>query len=132
MPASNHLFEVNNTVRNIREEDVQTFHTLVVKLLFLSKQVRPDILTGVSFLVIRVRYTDEGYENNLDRVLKYLQITQYLVLTLDSYGSRMTKWWVGADFSVHHKIRSCVDPGFIRIQDDQMVGGRRFFSPPQN
>ena len=82
MPASNHLFEVRKTARNISEEDAQTFHTLMSKLLFLRNQEWTDVITGVVFLTTIVRDPNKDYEKRLGCVLKYPQITKYIMLTL--------------------------------------------------
>ena len=54
-PEANQLFRVNITLDKLSEADVQTFHTLVEKLLFLSKRAQPEILTSVFFLTTIVR-----------------------------------------------------------------------------
>ena len=64
-PAANHLFEVNETVGNLSERYAQEFHTTVDKLLFLCKQARPDILTGVDFLTTQVREPDKDDDKKL-------------------------------------------------------------------
>ena len=64
-PAANHLFEVNETVGNLSERYAQEFHTTVDKLLFLCKQARPDILTGVDLLTTQVREPDKDDDKKL-------------------------------------------------------------------
>ena len=81
-PAANHLFRLNKTARNMSKGGAQAFHTIVAKLLFLCKQSRPDILTGVTFLTTRVRELDEYEDKKLGSILKYLSSTRDLVLTL--------------------------------------------------
>ena len=61
-PAANHLFEVNETAQKLSKGDAQISHTIVEKLLFLSKHTRPDILTGVEFLTTRVIEPDKEGE----------------------------------------------------------------------
>ena len=63
-PAVNNIFYMNKTARKLSEGEAQTFHTIVAKLLFLCKQERPDILTGVSFLRKRVREPDKDDDKN--------------------------------------------------------------------
>ena len=57
--ATNYMFEVNNTAKNIIKEDAHILHTIVAKILFLRKWVLPNILTMVVFLTTRARDTDE-------------------------------------------------------------------------
>ena len=59
MPATNHLFEVENMAKNISEDVAQIFHTIMINLLFLRKQAWHNILIRVAFLKIRVRDPDE-------------------------------------------------------------------------
>ena len=45
-------------------------------------------------------------EKKLSRILKYLSVTRDLVLTLESDGNGLVKWWVDAAFTVHHDMKS--------------------------
>ena len=93
-------------MHKLREKGAQEFHTIVAKLLFLCKQARPDILTGVDFLKTRVGEPDEDDDKKLLRILKYLRGTRDIVLTLESDGIGTVKWWVDAAFAVHHNMKS--------------------------
>ena len=42
----------------------------------------------------------------MSRILKYLSGTRDLVLTLESDGTGTVKWWVDAEFAVHHDMKS--------------------------
>ena len=72
---------------------------IVAKIIFLCKQARPKILTGVEFLTTLVREPDKDDDNKLGRILIYLSRTMDLVFTLESDGTRTVKWWLGAAFS---------------------------------
>ena len=76
------------------------------KLIFLCKRAWPDILTGVAFLTVRVRYPDEDDNKKLVGILKYISGTRDLVLTLESDVTGTVKWWVDAAFAVHHDMKS--------------------------
>ena len=78
----------------------------MAKLLFLSKRARPDILTTISFLTTWMREPDEDEQKKLARALKYLNTTKDLLLTLECDGTGSTKWWVDAEFAVHHSMWS--------------------------
>ena len=103
--TANHLFEVNNTTRKLREKDAQAFHTVLAKLLFLCKQGHPDILTGVAFLTTRVRDPDEDNGKKILQILKYLSGTRDLVLILEFDDTGTVKWWLEAAFAVHHDMK---------------------------
>jgi hypothetical protein len=50
-PASKHLFQINNqSPEYLDQATAELFHTLVAKLLFLSKRGCPDIQLPISFL----------------------------------------------------------------------------------
>ncbi len=53
-PAALHLFQVSEDSPALKKGDKEKFHSMVQKLLYMSKRARPDILTAVSFLTTRV------------------------------------------------------------------------------
>ena len=105
-PATNHIFEVNETARKLREKDAQAFYTIVEKLLFLCKQTQPDILTGVDFLTTRVIYPNKDKDKKLARILKYIRGRRDILLTLESDGIGTVKWGMDAEFAVYHNTKS--------------------------
>ena len=70
-PATGNLF-ITRESTPLNEDMKSKFHTMVAKLLYLSKRVRPDILLAVSFLTTRVQSPDSDDLNKLNRVIKYL------------------------------------------------------------
>jgi len=99
-PARNQLFE-SNEERKLSEEEKGDFHTMVAKLLYLSKRARPDIALPVIYLCTRVKSPTEGDKINLDRVMGYLKMTKSreMVLTCKS-GWRVTGF-IDAAFGCH-------------------------------
>ena len=55
IPWTESLLEENQKMKHLEEIQRELFHTYVMKLMFLSKRGRPDILTGVAYLTTRVR-----------------------------------------------------------------------------
>ena len=49
-PANNQLFEPGHDDHVMIESERKRFHTVVAKLLYLAKRIRPDILVAVSYL----------------------------------------------------------------------------------
>jgi len=80
-PASNDLFNITNE-EQLSDKDQKATHSLVAQLLYLSVRVRPDILLPVNFLSTRVNKFTEGDGIKLSRVLKYLNYTKDLGLSL--------------------------------------------------
>jgi hypothetical protein len=106
-PAANHLFNVNEKQTEfLTEEESDRFHRFTAKLMYLSQRARPDIRTGASFLSTRVTRPDVDDEKKLARVMKYLQFTINLVLTIDARGLPDPKWWVDASYGVHPDLKS--------------------------
>ena len=81
------------------------FHHHVAKLIYLSKQSRPDIQTAVSYLYTRIHNSDIDDMKKLIWKIKYLQLTQWLTLTLESDDVLILKWWVGASYDMHNYFR---------------------------
>ena len=106
MPATESLFKVNEDGKKLDEEKAQQFHTTVAKALFLCKRARPDIQVAVAFLTTRVTEPNEEDWKKLVRLVKYLNGTKKLKLTLNALDSNECKWWVDASYAVHLNMRS--------------------------
>jgi hypothetical protein len=72
-PGAGHLFLINgHNPEFLDKETADLFHTIVAKLLFLSKRACPDIQLAVSFLCTRVKRPDADDYKKLCQVIKYL------------------------------------------------------------
>ena len=105
-PDADHLFKVRDDARPISEKLAQTFHTFVAKSLFATKRARPDIATAVSFLTTRVIEPDEDDWKKLVRMIRYLNGSPDLPLTLKADSTNIVKWWVDGSYNVHPDFRS--------------------------
>lgn len=47
-PAGSHLFTVDKDAEKLNEDDSNTFHNHVAKLLFMAKRTLPDIATAIA------------------------------------------------------------------------------------
>ncbi len=56
--APDNLFTVNEDCKKLSTDAAAAFHTVVAKLLYISKQARPDTSLSVAFLTTRVRDPD--------------------------------------------------------------------------
>ena len=92
-PAGEHLFLVRNEqgTKLLPEEHAINFHHNVAKLLFISTRARRDIQTAVAFLSTRVKKPDEDDWEKLKRVIKYLNGTKNLKLTLSAVDLSIVK-----------------------------------------
>jgi hypothetical protein len=81
-PAGGNLFQIKEDQILLNGEQKNTFHSLVAKLLYLSKRTRPDVLLAVNFLCTRVQAPDIDDWKKLVRVLKYLNCTKSMKMDI--------------------------------------------------
>jgi hypothetical protein len=105
-PALENLFDVSYLSEPLSADDRDEFHSSVAKLLYLALRVRPDILLPVNFLGTRVSCATKGDVVKLERVLKYLNSTQDLGLTIDVNRNIQVIAYVDASYAVHKDFKS--------------------------
>ena len=66
----------------LSDEKREDFHTFIAKGLFASKRARPDIHPTIAVVTTRVKGPVDGDWKKLMRLMKYLNGTQDMVLTL--------------------------------------------------
>jgi hypothetical protein len=94
------LFKVDESCEKLKQDKAVEFHNLVAKILYSTKQARPDTCTAIPFLTTRVRAPDKDW-NTLVRLMIYIRGTRTMPLILSANGSGILKWWVDASFAVH-------------------------------
>ena len=72
----------------------------------MAKRGRPDINLTISYLCTRVQAPDENDWEKLMRLMKYLNGTREMVLTLGADQLNVIKWYVDASYSVHPDYKS--------------------------
>ena len=105
-PWNGMLFESNMNKKKLTQRNAETFHTFVMKCIFLAKQDRPNVLTGISYLATKVL---EAYDEDLKkllRIISYLRNTINIRLTLEAYDSQTISWYVDSSFGVHKDLKS--------------------------
>ena len=102
-PAGERLFDIRDEkeARPMEEERATAFHHTTAQLLFMAARVQRDIQTAVAFLTTRVKSPDEDDWGKLKRVLKYLNGTKYLKLSISMENLGILKWYVGGSQNVH-------------------------------
>ena len=91
-PATIYLFEVNDSCTELKKKDLEIFHSIVAKLLFVGKRSRPDIMVAIAFLTTRVSKSDEDNWKKLERLMCYNKGTLDLKLTLSIDSTSTMKW----------------------------------------
>ena len=67
-PARRNLFDVDEDCKRLSTQRSDKFHSIVMKLLYVAKRGRPDILLQISFLCTRVSKSNENNWSKLRRV----------------------------------------------------------------
>jgi hypothetical protein len=105
-PAKRNLFDTGETDKRLSQDDSEVFHSIVAKLLYVSKRSRLDIQLATAFLCTRVSCSTKKDWAKLKRVLEYLRGTldEFLTLGADNLGKM--KIWVDASNAVHKDMKS--------------------------
>jgi hypothetical protein len=76
-PAQRDLFSVEDSSPPLTPSKAEVFHSLVAKIQYIAKRVRPDILTSVSFLGSRAHVATENDWNKLAYLFGYIESTRH-------------------------------------------------------
>ena len=87
-------------------EQADRFHSIVAKLLYVSKRARPDIQLAVSFLCTRVSCSTRNDLDKLIHLLQFLKGTADNVLILGADDKKRNGTWIDAAFAVHQDMKS--------------------------
>ena len=105
-PANKKIFNVDPDAAKLDEPKRQLLHSLVQKLLWITKRARPDVMVPVAFLTKRVtKATGDDWEK-LRRVLSYLHHTIDMPLRIKIDDLTIVKTWVDVAFAVHEDYKS--------------------------
>jgi hypothetical protein len=104
-PASEDLFDPGEG-ELLPPVERKNFHSTLAKLLYLSKRVRPDLLTAVTYLTTRTVGPTANDQMKLGRVLRYLNASKELGIAFSSDGVFSVVAYVDASYGVHPDYRS--------------------------
>jgi hypothetical protein len=104
-PALPDLFSINDSSPLLPPTSKESFHSIVASLLYLAKRTRPDLLLCVSFLSTRVQKSTIQDRMKLDRLLRYLNATKHLCLSLSSNSIRVVLY-ADASYGIHFDAKS--------------------------
>jgi hypothetical protein len=105
-PAKRDLFDIDENSGELTKVEGETFHSIVAKLLYVSKRCRLDIQLAIAFLCTRVSCSTEKDWLKLKRVLEYLRGTLDEFLTLGTEDITLMQTWVDASYAVHRDMKS--------------------------
>jgi len=110
-PATDMLHSVRDgEVVKLNMEEKEKFHSLVAKLLYLSKRVRNEILVAVNFLTTRIVSPDSDDWTKLIRLINYLHGTRQLSMVLECSEVISVTAYIDASYGVlpgHKSISGC-------------------------
>ena len=106
-PATENLYKIRDRdiAQPLTNEMAAAFHHTVAQLLFMSSRARKDIQTAVAFLTTRVKGPYEDDWGKVKRVLKYLNGTRNLDLTLSANDLGAITWYVDASYTIHNNCK---------------------------
>ena len=105
-PWTENLFKVDANAKRLGHERKETFHTFVMKGMFLCKRRRPDMQLAIVFLSTRCQDPNENYWNKLIRLMSYLKDTIDDILILEADNTQTVSWCVDAAFAVYKDMKS--------------------------
>ena len=105
-PANKNLFNVDCKSTVLNDQKSEIFHSVVAKLLYITKRARPDIKTAVSFLCKRVSKSTVEDWKKLRRVLAFLQSTINDIRIIGANSLQEVYTWIDAAYGVHDGMRS--------------------------
>jgi hypothetical protein len=105
-PATDDLYEVDETLPTFPDAELHEFHSRVMKLMFVAMRARPDILTAVAFLSKRVTKATVEDRAKMDRVLMYLNSCPEMAMVICNQGDLRVYAYVDASFAVNKDMKS--------------------------
>ena len=105
-PCTESLFKTKSNFTQITKFKSNIFHTYIMKLMFLTKRIRPDILPGISYLLTRASRPNEVDWYKLKKILNFLKKTKEEKLTLEADNTQTINWYIDAAFVVHDDMKN--------------------------
>ena len=105
-PWTEKLFAVDKNSDVLDTESKNSFHTHTMKIMYLAKRARPDVLPAVIFLSSRVKAPTLQDWKKLKKMMSFLWRTKDEVITLQCKNIETITWYVDAAFAVHDDMKS--------------------------
>jgi hypothetical protein len=103
--APEDLFKVDKDALKLSLLEAKSFHSMIMMMLYVTKQARPDTAIAVAFLTTRVREPDVDDWQKLKHLIEYLKSTHDLPLVLGALNTGVLHWHVDASFATHPDMR---------------------------
>jgi len=108
-PCGNNILVVSENVEKLTDTNKEKLHSVIAKLLYVSKRTRPEILFGVNFLCTRVQDPTVEDAVKLGRIMKYLKGSEddELFLKIVRVNGVVTmEAYIDASYGVHQDSKS--------------------------
>jgi len=105
-PTKKDLFTVDNGSEQLNKQQGEFFHSIVAKLLYVSKRARTDAQLAIALLCTRVSCSTEQDWKKLMQLLQYFNGTLDMPLILGADSLAKSKSWVDAAYAVHDDMKS--------------------------
>jgi len=106
VPEVQDLFTVDDVSEQLDKRQSEIFHSIVAKLLYVSKRARTGAQLAIAFLCTRVSYSTEQDWKKLIRLLQYFNGTLDMPLILGADSLAKSKLWIDAAYAVHNDMKS--------------------------
>ena len=114
-PWTKSLFKTKSDSTQLTKSKSKILNTYIMKLMFLAKRGRPEVLPGISYLSSRVSEPNEVDWNKLKNLLNFLKKTKEEKLNLEVDDTLTINWYIYAAFGVNDDMKShtgaCLTPG---------------------
>jgi hypothetical protein len=114
-PATDDLFDVDDESARLPSAAEAYFRSVVARLLYVGKRVRPDIMTAIAFLTTRAQTCTREDMNKLDRVVEYVRGTPDRGIVIDFGPNPQTKAYIDASWAPHKRDGKSHSGGFIKV-----------------
>ena len=105
LPDYKYLLEVNKNTKKLYKDKSGIFHSVTVKLIFLTKIEISDLDTAVSFLTMIVKKSDEDGCNKIRRVLVWIKSAIYYKRIIGTSSLKDVYMWINAEYMLHPNMR---------------------------
>ena len=108
-PSNKGMQNIHESSTRLEKKDAKILHSIVVKLLWVAKIIRPEIEPAISLLCTRVTNITKEDKSKSRRVLKYPKrtIDYKRIMGADSLSHLCT--WVDAAYGVRPDFKSRTD-----------------------
>jgi hypothetical protein len=113
VPGNKETFVVEEAAEKLDLKKKILFHSMVARLLYLSKRARPDIIAVVGFLCTRIREPTVKDLEKLSKLLGYLKGSKEFIMRLKPDALFRVVVYADASFSAHPDGKLGVHPYFL-------------------